>query len=115
PQARPTVKLTAKEVGLKSSAEVLRVQLNGPAYRLPAEFEVSWATDTISLKVSSPAKVRLDYRALRPEWTAQGRPVLQRRRPGGGADIVRNDVVWSDSVLEWQATPGEYELRRGGR
>src|SRR5262249_45137335 len=112
PRAKPTVKVTAKEVGLKSAAaaEVLRVQLNGPAFRLPAEFGVSWSTaDTISLKVSRPAKIRLDYGVLRPEWTAEGRPVLQRRRSvGGAADVVRkDDVVWSGNVAEWQATPGE--------
>jgi hypothetical protein len=115
PRAKPTVKLTAKEVGLKSDADVMHVQLNGPAFRLPAEFEVSWTADTISLKVSGPAKVRLDYGVLRPEWTTQGRPVLQRRRPGGAAEVVRNDVVWSGNIAEWQATPGEYELRIVGR
>jgi hypothetical protein len=114
PRARPTVKVTAKEVGLKADAEVLQVQLNGPAYRLPAEFEVSWTADTISLRVSRPGKIRLDQGVLRPEWTDRGRPVLQRRRPGGGADVVR-EVVWSGHVAEWQATPGEYELRRVGR
>src|SRR5262249_52474271 len=56
PQARPKVKLTAGEVGLKSDAEVLRVQLNGPAFRLPAEFEVSWTADKVSLTVRKPAK-----------------------------------------------------------
>jgi hypothetical protein len=115
PQARPTVKLTAKEVGLKSDGELLRVQLDGPAFRLPAEFEVSWTADAIALKVSKPGKIRLDYDVLRPEWVARGRPVLQRRRDGGAADVLRNDVVWSGSVAEWQATPGEYELRMVGR
>jgi hypothetical protein len=114
PQARPTVKLTAKEVGLKGDAEVLHVQLHGPAFRLPAEFEVSWTADTIALKVSRPARIRLDYGVLRPEWTAPGRPVLQRRRPGGAAEVVR-DGMWSGKVAEWQATPGEYELRRVGK
>jgi hypothetical protein len=115
PQAKPTVKLTAKEAGLKSDAEVLHVQLNGPAFRLPAEFEVSWTLDTIALRVSRPAKIRLDYGVLRPEWIAQGNPVLQRRRPGAAAEVVRNDVVRSGNVVEWEATPGEYELRIVGR
>jgi hypothetical protein len=114
PQARPTVNLTAKEVGLKADTEVVQVQLNGPAFRLPAEFEVSWPVDTIALKVNQPAKMRLDYGVLRPEWTAKGRPVLQRRRPGGAADVMK-DVVWSGNVAEWQATPGEYELRMAGK
>jgi hypothetical protein len=116
PQAKPTVKVTAKEAGLKSDREVLIVQLNGPAFRLPAEFEVSTTADKIALKVTSAAKVRLDYGVLRPEWAGKDRLVLQRRGSGGGAaDIVRNDVTWNDNVVEWQATPGEYELRVGGR
>jgi hypothetical protein len=115
PQARPTVKLTAKEVGLKSDADVLRVQLNGPAFRLPAEFEVSGTADKISLIVSKPARVRLVYGVLRPGWAGNERPVLQRRGSGGAADIVRNDVVWSGGTVEWQATPGEYQLLMAGK
>jgi hypothetical protein len=67
------------------------------------------------VKVSKPAKVRLSYRVLRPEWPAANRPVLQRRRTGGLADAVSGDVVWDDNFVEWQAAPGEYELRRGLR
>jgi hypothetical protein len=115
PHARPTVKVAAKQVGLKGDADVLRVQLNTAAFRLPAEFEVSWPADKIALRVSKPAKVRLDYGVIRPEWAGQGRPVLQRRGPGGATDVARKDVVWSGNVAEWQATPGEYELRIAGK
>jgi hypothetical protein len=89
--------------------------LNGPAYRRPAEFEVSWTAGKVSLTASQAAKVRLDYGVLRPEWAAQARPVLQRRRSGGAADAVRNDVVWDGNAVEWQATPGEYELLMAGK
>jgi hypothetical protein len=115
PLAKPTVKVTAKEVGLKADAEVLRVQLNGPAFRLPAELEVSWTAETVSLRVGRPGKIRLDYGALRPEWTGKERPVLQRRGPGGAADPVPNEVVWKDGTVEWQAAAGEYQLRVAGR
>lgn len=115
PQAKPTVKVTAKEVGLKSDGQVLQVQLNGPSYRMPTEFAVSWTGDTITLDVSRPAKVRLDYGILHPGWIAQGKVVLQRCRPGELAEVMRNDVVWSENVVEWQATPGKYELRIAGR
>jgi len=104
PQAKPAVKLTAKEVGLKSDAEVLHVQVNGPAYRLPAEFEVSRTADAVSLNVSKPAAIRLDYGVLR-----------QRRKSGGAVDVVRDDIVWSGGAVEWQATPGEYQLRMVGK
>jgi hypothetical protein len=116
PQAKPTIKLTGQEVGITkgeaAKAEVIQVQLQGPAFRQPAEFEVTWTANKVSVKVSKLARVRLSYRVLRPDWPAKNQPVLQRRRPGG-ADIVKNDVVWKNNYVEWQATPGEYELMVG--
>jgi hypothetical protein len=111
PLAKPAFKVTAQDAGLKSAAEVLHAELSGPAFRLPAEFEVSWTADRILLKASKPARVRLDYGVLRPGWA---RPVLQRRRPGG-ADTVREGVVWKDHAAQWQVAPGEYELRPAGK
>jgi hypothetical protein len=114
PQMKPTIKLTAKDIGLKADAKALQVQLQGPSFRQPAEFEAAWTADRVSLKVSRLATVRLSYRVLRPAWPAKGRPIL-RRRSSGGAEIVRRDVVWKDNYVEWQATPGEYELVAAGR
>jgi hypothetical protein len=37
--------------------------------------------------------------------------VLEQRRPGGLAEPVRSDIVWENNRVEWQAQPGEYELR----
>jgi hypothetical protein len=65
--------------------------------------------------VSRPAKVRLDYGVVRPEWAGKDRPVLQRRGSGDAAEVVRTDVVWKDSVVEWQAAPGEYQLLMAGK
>ncbi len=115
PQVKPTVKVTGKEVGLKSDAEVLTCQLDGAAYRLPAEVEVSWKGEAVSIKVSRPARVRLNLGVLRPEWATQGRPVLKQRRSGSDAVIVRDGVVWSSNMMEWQAAPGEYELWLAGK
>jgi hypothetical protein len=115
PLVKPTLRVAASEVGLKADGEVLRAQLEGPAFRLPAEFDVSWTAGKVSLTVSRPARVRLDYGVLRPEWVGRGRPVLQRRRSGGGADTLGEGVVWTDNAAEWQATPGEYELRMAGK
>jgi hypothetical protein len=114
PSARPTFKVTAADAGLKGDGDALQVRLDGPAFRLPAEFAVSWAAGKVSLTVSRPAQVRLDYGVLRPEWVGRGRPVL-RRRTAGGADTVGEGVVWTGNAAEWQATPGEYELRMGGK
>jgi hypothetical protein len=113
PQAKPIVKVAAQDIGLKGKSDVLQVQLNGPAFRLPAEFEATWTAQRVSLKVTSPAKVRLSYQVLRPEWPAKEKPVLQRRRSGGLTDAV--EAIWENGTVEWQATPGEYELRASGR
>jgi hypothetical protein len=116
PQAKPTFKLTAQEAGLKAEAPVLEVQLNGPAYREPAEYAVSWTADKLSLKVGKPAKVRVYYRVLRPEWPAKDKLLLQRLRRGDSAEVVKgDDVVWRKEYVEWPATPGEYELLRDGK
>src|SRR5262249_27761740 len=100
PQAKPTFRVTAKDAGVKSEGDVLEVQLNGPAFRLPAEFEVTWAADKLLLKVSKPAKLRLDYGALHPEWAGKQKPVLRRRISAGAPEVVRNDVSWNGSVVE---------------
>jgi hypothetical protein len=86
--------------------------LHGPAFRLPTEVQVSWTADKVSLQVSKPTRIRLNYGLLRPEWTAQDRLVLQRRRSENAADIVRDDIVWKGNSVEWQAIPGAYELLR---
>jgi hypothetical protein len=111
PQAKPTIKLAAKDVGLKSEMELMQVQLGAPAFRQPAELDVSWKGDQVSLKVSRPATIRLSYRALRPDWAAPDKPVLQLQRAGGPAEIVRREVVWDKDWIEWQAAAGEYKLR----
>jgi hypothetical protein len=110
PQAKPTIKVAAREIGLPAQEEVLQVQLSGPAFRQPAEFEVTWTRTGVSLKVSKPAKVRLAYRVLCPDWPGKDTPVL-RRRPGDLPEVVRNEVTWENNIVEWQAMPGEYDLR----
>ena len=113
PQAKPTLTVAARDVGLSSEADVLRVQLSGPAFRQPAEFEVTGTADTLALNVSQPAKVRLAYRLLRPDWPADNRPDLRRQGPGGNAEDLGtgSDVVWENGQVEWEAGPGRYELR----
>jgi hypothetical protein len=115
PKEKPTIKVAAKDVGFKAETDVLHVQLNGPAFRLPSEVEVSWTADKVALVISRPVKIRLDYGVLRPEWAGKDRPVLQRRSSKGAADIVRNDVVWNGNTVEWQAGPGEYQLLRAAK
>jgi hypothetical protein len=106
PHEKPTTKVTARDAGLKAEGEVVQVQLQGPAFRQPAEFDVAWTGRKVSVKVSKPAKVRVYYRILRPEWPAGETPVLQRR----DAEVVRSEVVQEKDYVEWRATPGEYEM-----
>ena len=115
PQAKPTVKVAAKEVGLKADGAALQVQWSGPAFRQPAELEVTWTEDWVLVKVSKPARVRLAYRVLRPEWPGRDKPALRRRLAGDRTEVVDRDVTWEDHAVEWQAAPGEYELRKGQR
>ena len=110
PRAEPTIKLAARDVGLPSDADVLQVQLNEPAFRQAAEFDVTWKANKISLQVSKAAKIRLFYRKLQRDWPGQDKSVLERRRPQGGTEAVP-DVIWENDSVEWQALPGQYELR----
>jgi hypothetical protein len=105
-QAKSTFTVAAEDLGLATKGEALCVQLSEPAFRLPAEFEVTGTDDKLSLKVTRPAKVRLGYHTLRPGWPADAKPVLERRGGGGSGE-----VAWDSGSVEWQATPGEYELR----
>jgi hypothetical protein len=109
PLARPSIRVAAKDLGLPSEADVLEVQLSGPAFRQPAEFEVSWSDDKVTLKVAEPATLRLFCRTLRPDWPPETRPVLQRRNAGGETTTLR-DAEWDTSSVEWRADRGVYEL-----
>jgi hypothetical protein len=111
PLEKPTLKVGAKDVGLKVDGDVLQAQLAGPAFRQPAEFEVTWTANAVALKVSKPAKIRLAYHVLHPEWPAKDKLVLERRGPEGLVAVAPGEIVWKDDWVEWQATPGEYELR----
>jgi hypothetical protein len=112
PQGRPTLKVTAKEAGLKSEADVLEVQLNGPAFRQATQVDVTWTGDGVSLKVSRPVKIRLAYRGIHPNWPAKDKLTFQRRgADGAAAVVVGGDVHWEANHVEWLATSGEYELR----
>jgi hypothetical protein len=112
PQAERVIKIAGLDVGLKTKARVLDIQPQEPAFRQPAEFEVIWTADTISVRVSKAAKVRLVYRLLRSDWSAKDKPVLKRRDAGGHLRIVRNKVVIDSSYVEWQAKAGVYDLER---
>jgi len=115
PSTQPTIKVTAKEAGLKSEGDVLQVQLSGPAFRKPAEFEVTRQGEKLSLKATTPAKVRLFYRAMCPDWSAEAKPVLRRHNLDGSTEVVRDGIAWEKAVVEWQVSPGEYDLQDSQR
>jgi hypothetical protein len=113
-EAKPVFKIPT--LNPKAETSLLEATLNGPAFRLPAEFNLSWTADKVSLKASNPAKVRLYYREMRPNWTDKDKLVLERLRPGDSAEVVKGDaVVWEKEYVEWPAAPGEYVLRADGK
>src|SRR5258708_1955276 len=83
PLAKPTVKVTAKEIGLTGDASVLDVQMLEPAYRVPAEFEVRVASNAVTLKASHPAKIHLSRAALGNDWPKGSKPVLTLKNSTG--------------------------------
>jgi hypothetical protein len=95
---------------LKAKEDVLQVQLTGPAYRQPAEFEVTWTAEKVSVKVTRAARVRLAHGVLRPEWPGKDKLVLERNGPDGPV-AVGSGAAWENNGVEWQAVPGVYELR----
>jgi len=110
PLARPSIPVAAKEAGLRSEADVLQVQLSGPAYREPAEFEVTWNDETVSLNLARPAMLRLFYRKLRPDWHPETKLVLMRRSDEGET-TTPPDAAWYKDSVQWRADRGVYELR----
>src|SRR6185369_9724086 len=52
PKARPTVTVRSDEIGRKGTGEVLRIELQGPAFREPAEVEVKSGGAVHSFQVS---------------------------------------------------------------
>jgi hypothetical protein len=109
PREKPAFVVKGPDAGVKSAAEVMHIELHGPAYRQPAEFETTWTADRIALKVSKPARIRLAYAELQPEWPKDARPTLYRVQAGAPAKIV--EAVSDKGSLQWNAIPGEYELR----
>lgn len=108
--ARPVVTLSGADVGLKTTDEALRVELAGPSYRAPAEFTFTRAGNKVMCKVSKPARIRLHYHVLWPDWPAGSKPAIRRL----GTERAFENAVDSDSaehdVLTWKAEPGEYEI-----
>jgi hypothetical protein len=66
PVAKAAFEVSAKEAGLKGDGRVFEVRLDGPSYRQPAEFAVSWKADGIGLVVNRPGTLRPDYGTVRP-------------------------------------------------
>ena len=111
--AKPTVKLTAKDMGGEGTAEMLQVELMGASYRVPAEMEFTRDGSKAVIKVSKPVKIRLSCRALWSDWPAGAKPVLRRRSAGAAGESVGDAAVSDDGVVTWNAVAGEYEL--GGK
>jgi hypothetical protein len=111
PLAKPTTKVSAKDLGLTAKGDVVEVQLQGPAYRTPAEVRVTWGSDGIGLYVSQPVKLRLDYAAFVPKWDDKIK--LTIHSPGKPPTTLSDkEVIQTGTIIEFQAETGFYELRK---
>lgn len=110
PRSPGVAAVSAKDVGIKGDGEALRLELAGPVYRRPAQFEVRRRGNSVVIKVTQSADVRLAYSLLLPKVTADTKLILLRRGSGNTTTPVA-DVKQNEGTIEWAATPGEYELR----
>jgi hypothetical protein len=112
PKSQPTAVVRSEEVGLKAGDEVLRATAVTPAYRQPIQIEVLPGTDKIVLKIDKQATLCIDLEALHGVRPAGKKQTLARRQPDGQMQLLENGVTWTPTSVEWQADPGEYEIRR---
>ncbi len=111
PKSQPTAIVRSEDIGLKAGDEVLRATALAPAYRQPIDIEVSPAADKIVLKINKPAALHLNLPALQLKRPAGAKQTLSRREPDGKKRMLEKDVIWTPTSVEWQAGPGEYEIR----
>jgi hypothetical protein len=102
--SQAVIKLTGREIGLGHAADVLEIELSGPAFRIPAEFDFARDGRKAIIKVSKPAKIRVSYRSLCPDWPADAKPVVR----GRGVDAANGAI--DETAVRWDALPGVYEL-----
>jgi hypothetical protein len=114
PLSKPTVKVSAKEAGLKSDGDLLEVQLDGPAFRTPVEIRMTWTDDKILLNVSAATQIRVDPHVLFPASPLAERWVVVQRDSGGALGPTEG-VVLENGSARWRATPGDYEIKRATR
>ena len=111
--AKPIIPISGREAGLTSTDEVLRVELAGPSYRVPAKFDFARDHDKATIKVTKPAKIHLAYRALWPDLPASAKHVLRQRKGDGAFAAVADAKFTDDGSVEWNAIEGEYEIGGG--
>jgi hypothetical protein len=111
PKSQPTAIVRSEQVGLKAGGEVLRATVLVPTYRQPIEIEVSPSAQEIVLKINQPATLRVDLQALQPKRPTGTKQSLARRKPNGLTQPLDQGVTWTPTTVQWQAKPGEYEIR----
>ncbi len=108
--AKPTISILGKDADLASGAEILRIELSGASYRVPAEFTFTQEGGKKWIKVSKDALVHLSYRALWPDIPENSKPLLKKQGPDGQTVSVSDAAATGDGAIEWRATPGVDEL-----
>lgn len=112
PWAEPSLSLQGRHVGLEPAYRpALWFRLKEPAFRKLAELEVVKDQDVLRVRVSHRMKLRLYYLALRSDWQDAEALVMTYRPPDGAAERLADGVGFSGDFVEWEAAPGEYELK----
>jgi hypothetical protein len=119
PWAQSTLSLITHELGLPAPAgpkgavhrTAFWLQLNQPAYRIPAELEVAREPDKLSVTISKPLRLRLFYGAVSPELAGGGTVVLVRRESDGSRQTVTDGAIFGNGFVDWHAAAGQYEIK----
>jgi hypothetical protein len=112
PKARPTVIVRSDEIGRKETGEVLHVALMGPAYREPVEVEVKSGGAVQYFKVSRAVGLKFFPANLAADLPKDAKFELRRFGPDGEWKTLGDSLRSEGGAVEWQAEPGEYELRK---
>jgi hypothetical protein len=119
PCAQSTLSLATNNLGLPAPAgpkgavhrTAFWLQLNQPAYRIPAELEVAREPDKLLVTISKPLRLRLFYGAISPELAGGGTVVLVRRESDASRQTVTDGAIFGSGFVDWYAAPGQYEIR----
>jgi hypothetical protein len=126
PWAESTLSFSTRDAGLSAPqgkkgpihGPLIWLRFAEPAYREPLLIEASaTADDHVAVKITRPVVLRLHYGALAPKLNNTSRVAILMRNAAGDFTPLPDTtaITHSDGLVEWSATPGEYEIRPDNR